>query len=180
MSRKEEYRLELKDKRWKARRKEIIARDGGACVRCGNKKYLQVHHKMYIEGRKAWEYEDEWLETLCRSCHELEHDIDGCRTKLEIEALIEEVVSSLRGIYPEIKERSVAMGFGSLEVVVTYFDGVTGMYVIFFATEKGIVFDSGLVKELAVFKNGGDQNTIMFIGDERKLTEEEVVNLLNF
>lgn len=47
---------------------------------------LQVHHKHYIIGRKAWEYEDEVLVTLCQDCHSKVHkylpvqtyaDVDG-------------------------------------------------------------------------------------------------------
>ncbi|WP_165157407.1 HNH endonuclease [Parabacteroides sp. ZJ-118] len=34
---------------------------------------LDVHHKAYIVNRKAWEYEDDNLMTLCRACHEKEH-----------------------------------------------------------------------------------------------------------
>lgn len=34
---------------------------------------LNVHHKHYILGRFAWEYEDNELVTLCQSCHEKVH-----------------------------------------------------------------------------------------------------------
>lgn len=39
-----------------------------------NKK-LHVHHKQYIKGLKAWEYEDRYLVTLCDRCHFL-YEID--------------------------------------------------------------------------------------------------------
>lgn len=35
---------------------------------------LNVHHKFYIDGRNAWEYEDDALITLCPSCHQKVHD----------------------------------------------------------------------------------------------------------
>lgn len=35
--------------------------------------FLDVHHKLYIVNRKAWEYEDDNLISLCRACHEKEH-----------------------------------------------------------------------------------------------------------
>lgn len=34
---------------------------------------LNVHHKFYIENRRAWEYENEVLVTLCEKCHQEEH-----------------------------------------------------------------------------------------------------------
>ncbi len=35
---------------------------------------LNIHHKYYITGRKAWEYNNEALITLCADCHKLEHE----------------------------------------------------------------------------------------------------------
>ena len=34
---------------------------------------LNIHHKYYIAGRYAWEYDDNVLETLCIDCHEKVH-----------------------------------------------------------------------------------------------------------
>lgn len=34
---------------------------------------LNIHHKYYITGKYAWEYNDEALITLCRKCHQYEH-----------------------------------------------------------------------------------------------------------
>ena len=34
---------------------------------------LHIHHKYYINGKKAWEYNNEALITLCYSCHEELH-----------------------------------------------------------------------------------------------------------
>ena len=38
-----------------------------------NMPILDVHHKSYIYGHKAWEYSDDNLLTLCRVCHKKEH-----------------------------------------------------------------------------------------------------------
>ena len=35
---------------------------------------LQVHHKQYFLGKKAWEYDDEYLVTLCGDCHTKVHE----------------------------------------------------------------------------------------------------------
>jgi 5-methylcytosine-specific restriction endonuclease McrA len=34
---------------------------------------MQIHHKLYIENRQLWEYEDSHLVTLCKDCHTLVH-----------------------------------------------------------------------------------------------------------
>ena len=36
---------------------------------------LQVHHKHYMMDKKAWEYEDEDLVTLCQDCHSKLHQL---------------------------------------------------------------------------------------------------------
>lgn len=38
------------------------------------KEELNVHHTYYIQGKEPWEYRDEALITLCRSCHKEEHE----------------------------------------------------------------------------------------------------------
>lgn len=35
---------------------------------------LNIHHKHYVIGKKAWEYENETLITLCERCHKKEHE----------------------------------------------------------------------------------------------------------
>ena len=67
---------EYKTKNWKSVRNRIIERDGHKCAHCGSSEdevKLQVHHLHYEEGKKAWEYPDEDLITLCKSCHAEEH-----------------------------------------------------------------------------------------------------------
>lgn len=61
---------------WKKRRKEILVRDGGACVQCGGITRLIVHHIRpikWINGQVQVENINELLEcpleTLCIYCH---------------------------------------------------------------------------------------------------------------
>lgn len=73
-----DYASLLRDPRWLAKRRRIVARDGGRCVWCGSREGLQVHHKFYARypgGRYAdpWDYQDNALVTLCRRCHERWH-----------------------------------------------------------------------------------------------------------
>jgi hypothetical protein len=83
MTSKELYAEKLKDPKWKAKREEILERDGHECVYCreDHEKYpdyeivkgvLDVHHRFYRQGSEPWEYPQEALITLCRECHENE------------------------------------------------------------------------------------------------------------
>ena len=65
------YKEQLQTKEWKLKRKGIIKRDK-CCLMCGDTKQLEVHHTYYDFGLMAWEYEDEYLLTLCNLCHKRE------------------------------------------------------------------------------------------------------------
>lgn len=69
------YKQQLATKEWADKRLEILSRDKFTCTKCGCKKKLQVHHKFYINGKKAWEYKNKALVTLCSECHKKEHNI---------------------------------------------------------------------------------------------------------
>jgi hypothetical protein len=65
-------------KEWKEFRDNVIESDGNKCTICGRDSKevtLQVHHKIYIEGKLPWEYGLENCETLCKGCHAAEHGI---------------------------------------------------------------------------------------------------------
>lgn len=55
-------------------------------------KTLNVHHKYYIKGHKAWEYEDDALVTLCTECHSSIHKDIVIKTPLynEVRDLIKD------------------------------------------------------------------------------------------
>lgn len=63
------YEEQLKSAKWKELAAQVKKRDGYKCTKCGSRKKLQVHHKIYVEGRKAWEYNADYLQTLCDECH---------------------------------------------------------------------------------------------------------------
>ena len=71
---KSEYAQQLKSPEWKAKRLEILERDGNKCVKCGETKRLHVHHLSYTSGCNAWEYPNDNLVTLCNECHVKEHE----------------------------------------------------------------------------------------------------------
>jgi len=64
------YQELLNDKRWILKRKEIIQRDNFQCTKCGLNDQLEVHHIRYLSNTKPWEYDNSFLRTLCRGCHE--------------------------------------------------------------------------------------------------------------
>lgn len=68
------YSDQLQTKEWKLKRFHILLRDKFKCYFCGYlNKNNHVHHKRYIEGLKAWEYDDSELITVCRDCHRKIH-----------------------------------------------------------------------------------------------------------
>ena len=68
------YAEKLTDPRWKVKRIEILKRDDFKCRECGhNDSTLNVHHIIYINGKEPWDYDNNFLITLCEKCHEIEH-----------------------------------------------------------------------------------------------------------
>jgi hypothetical protein len=68
------YKEQLLHPNWQRKRLEMLERAGWKCECCdGEETTLHVHHKRYIKGRKAWEYENSELSVLCATCHQEEH-----------------------------------------------------------------------------------------------------------
>ena len=63
------YKEQLQTDEWKAKRLEILERDGKCCTKCDKTTYLHVHHTYYEDNKFAWEYPNEALITLCKGCH---------------------------------------------------------------------------------------------------------------
>lgn len=70
---KVEYKKQLREAKWLRKRTNILRRDNNMCVLCGSNFNLQVHHTVYREGKKAWEYPNHTLVTLCDNCHKKVH-----------------------------------------------------------------------------------------------------------
>lgn len=65
------YAEKLKDPRWQKKRLEVFGRDDFTCRMCGSKdKTLIVHHACYLPGSEPWDYDNNFLYTMCESCHE--------------------------------------------------------------------------------------------------------------
>jgi 5-methylcytosine-specific restriction endonuclease McrA len=79
------YKDQLKTSAWLRKKAEIMQRDNFVCSSClcdNFEKKLEVHHITYLRKHKAWEYPDYLLVTLCRDCHQMEHNM-GNTTNLE-------------------------------------------------------------------------------------------------
>lgn len=60
------------DPRWQKKKSEIMVRDGFVCKWCGaNDKTLHVHHTKYHS--EPWTTPNEYLVTICESCHLKHH-----------------------------------------------------------------------------------------------------------
>lgn len=69
------YAKKLKDPRWQKKRLEILNRDSFACMNCHDtEKTLHVHHTKYSIG-DPWDVPNEYLVTLCESCHQEEEEL---------------------------------------------------------------------------------------------------------
>jgi 5-methylcytosine-specific restriction endonuclease McrA len=62
----------LKSDDWRRKRYVVLKRDNWTCVSCGAKA-TQVHHTQYL-GKNLGKEPIEWLESLCHSCHQEEHE----------------------------------------------------------------------------------------------------------
>jgi predicted HNH restriction endonuclease len=78
------YEQQLMTEEWQEFRERILRNaeidegEGAICRQCGageREKPLQIHHKRYISGRKAWEYSTDDVTVLCAECHSRLHGI---------------------------------------------------------------------------------------------------------
>jgi 5-methylcytosine-specific restriction endonuclease McrA len=65
------YLRYLQSEHWKQLRRQAFERDGYKCVRCGSGHAIQGHHTQYKKNLRKVPVE--WIETLCRDCHDEHH-----------------------------------------------------------------------------------------------------------
>lgn len=69
------YGEQLKHPNWQRKRLEVLQGAEFSCANCGDAETtLHVHHKRYVKGRMAWEYDEYELEVLCEPCHSERHE----------------------------------------------------------------------------------------------------------
>ena len=115
-----DYKEQLKHPKWQKKRLEIMNRDQFQCQCCMDKEdTLTVHHKKYIQGKKAWEYPDNLLITLCNPCHENIHKCDKFQSRLVFGHIINELsytdyyILSVR-ISNIISEQNIERGYDTI------------------------------------------------------------------
>lgn len=90
------YLEQLQTPEWKARAEQVKQRDGYKCQICGKNYILNAHHVLYEPDLLAWEYPDNYLITLCDTCHLYEHSIiDNIKHLEEVKELL---LSGMMGI----------------------------------------------------------------------------------
>jgi hypothetical protein len=71
------YGEQLKHPNWQRKRLEALEAAEFKCEAClDGETTLHVHHKRYVKGRMAWEYEIGELAVLCEDCHSSAHEAD--------------------------------------------------------------------------------------------------------
>ena len=79
--RRDYYRNDyLKSDAWKRKRYVVLKRDNWRCVFCGGRA-TQVHHKKYAKYNIGKE-PIEWLVSVCKSCHDNQHNWQSGNAKL--------------------------------------------------------------------------------------------------
>jgi hypothetical protein len=84
------YKEQLLHPNWQRKRLEALSAVDFTCQGCyGKDETLHVHHKHYVKGRMAWEYDLTELAVLCEGCHEAEHmailERDALLAQLELD-----------------------------------------------------------------------------------------------
>lgn len=69
------YSEQLRHPNWQRKRLEVMEAAAFSCESCGDTETtLNVHHRRYVKGRMAWEYERSELQCLCQPCHAQHHE----------------------------------------------------------------------------------------------------------
>ena len=80
--RQNDYAQKLKDPKWQKRRLEMLEIANWQCNVCHDEKEeLHIHHIEYFQGRDPWEYSDDEMICLCKTCHALMH---LCENKVKL------------------------------------------------------------------------------------------------
>lgn len=109
------YFQQLKHPKWQKLRLEMLEAANWRCESCCSEdKTLHVHHRQYIKGRMAWEYESSNFDVLCDSCHEHTHasrDVINHFLSLEHSNDVNGISSLLCGYYQDVHDVDEFLGF---------------------------------------------------------------------
>jgi 5-methylcytosine-specific restriction endonuclease McrA len=79
------YKEQLETVQWKTKKSKVLKRDNYKCTqcKCGGEE-LHVHHIYYTGGHLAWEYPENALITLCKTCHKSWHKTHKLEIRSEV------------------------------------------------------------------------------------------------
>ena len=158
---------------WIWRRDLLLESKGRKCSVCGTKYSLHVHHNLYQRGRAYWDYEDEYLDVVCESCHEDIHNkisigkLYNLGQSLQITRGFKKLSPMINGL----RKKMIARGYDldtcynyllntgrkiscSQVEEISYLTGDSGVDVIFKLTELGVEFEQ--VKQEKKTKDNGN------------------------
>lgn len=116
----------LRDPRWQKKRLEILNRDDFYCGKCfDGETTLHVHHKHYQHGKKPWEYNSDFLITLCKTCHEA--------VKKEDKKYWPILTENIRKKFFGDNLRDIAVAFNAIQIFKT--SGITSSSLAWFFSE---------------------------------------------
>lgn len=68
---------QYKHPKWQEKRLLVLQSKNFKCQECGKKdQELHVHHPYYLKDTMVWDYPDDVLKCLCKTCHEKVHALD--------------------------------------------------------------------------------------------------------
>lgn len=114
------YWEQLRHPTWQKLRLRMLDRAGFKCANCNDTETnLHVHHKQYIKGHMAWEYEEANFEVLCDACHENAHffkdSLNSVLAQLPSE-LLDQIRDLVAGFYSHYVEyKSVVSNFDAFD-----------------------------------------------------------------
>jgi hypothetical protein len=121
---KKKYSDYFKDPQWQRKRLEIFERDDFKCMVCMDAtNQLHVHHKQYLPGNKPWEYEDNWLITLCASCHDKFHEKFNIKPK-NVRKYKNEIDTSFLGFREFVSDNDIHQNFDNYDLLIEYYKDV--------------------------------------------------------
>lgn len=100
MSKQLSWSEQYRHPNWQRKRLEALSVAQWECQNCGARDVtLNVHHKRYVKGRQAWDYELTELAVLCEPCHEVEHQSRDLLMRLIADGAATTAAVSLIGGY---------------------------------------------------------------------------------
>lgn len=166
---------------WNIRRIQILVRDGFKCVKCGVKgNNLHVHHKRYSKSyRNPWEYPDNYLVTLCPSCHKELHDKTPASSlvtydnipmyKIPKNILDYFYSKRVKELTKSVKKKSIGRNRKmTLETIIDWEDIYKGKTV-----EEVLKTDPMFIKESAVKWSGTIERSLSYMLNLIKITKKK-------